>query len=128
MEKDIKLIFSINDKKLLNECKDEFGDELKLCKESDLSGFEILFVAIIPSIGITIQLVDFIIRCFSKKAVDNTNNEVDDINKAIDNSDDNVVKQRRVEIDGHRISLINYSPEEVVFILNKLFKNNSDDW
>lgn len=30
MEKDIKLIFSINDKKLLNECKDEFGDELKI--------------------------------------------------------------------------------------------------
>lgn len=62
----IKIAFSKEDTEMIEILKNTFGDKVQMYEKKSLTGFEILFVAIIPTVGVTISVVDFLYNHFAK--------------------------------------------------------------
>lgn len=113
MTREIKFSFPVDDVEMLTDCKKAFGSQLKIQREGALTGFDLVFVAIIPTIGVTISLVDFIVKHFIK----------DD--KPLEEEERK--SKRRIEYSNTRISLYNYEKEDAVQIIKELLGEKEDE-
>ena len=109
----IKICFPVNDEEFKEELISAFGENVSFYEERSLVGMEIIYVAVIPIFGASLQLIDFVLNHCVKKS----HAEIDDVKKK---------QNRKIEIDNSRICLYDYSPEEAVTIITNLINSNSD--
>lgn len=62
----IKIAFSQSDTEMIEILKNTFGNNVQIYEKKSLSGFEVLFIAVIPTVGVTISVVDFLYNHFTK--------------------------------------------------------------
>lgn len=102
----VKFLFSRDDNEMIEDLKKEFGEELALTEEYDYIGDTIL-VYVIPTAALAVQVLDFIFTHIVDK-------------KTESKKDKQARGKRKVEIDGERISLSEYSAEEIKVIAESL--------
>ena len=78
----IKIAFSKNDTEMIEVLKSTFGKNVQIYEKKSLTGFEVLFIAIIPTVGVTISVVDFLYNHFTKpenkgRIIINKNGKID---------------------------------------------------
>lgn len=113
MIKEIKFCFPVDDKDMLDDCKDTFGNQITIQQEGAVTGFDLIFVAAIPMIGVTVTLMDFILKHFIKS----------------DESPENEKRKsnRKIEVTETRISLYDCEEDEAVQIIKELFGENKHE-
>lgn len=62
----IKIAFLKNDTEMIEILKNTFGNNVQIYEKKSLTGFEKLFIAIIPTVGVIISIVDFLYEHFTK--------------------------------------------------------------
>jgi len=97
-----------------HEIKKLFGENIDFVEERSVTGMDIVFVAIIPVASLTVQVIDFILTHF----VRNEEN--------LSDAEEEKKKQcRKVEVSNSRITLYDYSAEEVISIIRSILENDN---
>lgn len=107
----VKILFSRDDREMIEDLKKEFGGELSFAEEYDFIGDTIL-IYVIPATALAVQVLDFILTHIVDKKKEAKENK--DLKK------EDAREKRIVEINGEGISFIDYSAEEMEIILKSL--------
>ena len=65
--KDITVAFKKEDLELVGVLNEKFGDDLCIYESKGFDGLEFVFVALIPIISVTIDVIDFFLNHFAKE-------------------------------------------------------------
>lgn len=60
----LRICFPTSDVKMKDIINNLFGENIDFVDERSVTGMYIVFVAIIPTIGLTVQIIDFILTHF----------------------------------------------------------------
>ncbi len=102
---ELRLCFPIDDIEMKQAIEKEFGKDVTFIEERSATGMEILLVAIVPIVSLTVEIIDFVLTHLVKKK------EKEEPKK----------KERRIEVYKSRIVLYEYPPDEAIRILKKVY-------
>ncbi len=108
----VKFLLAKDDSEMRSDLEKTFGEDLTITEEYDFIGDTIIIYAV-PLTALGLQIVDFILTHIIDKS--------DNISKMTQEKKEKrkIIEKRIIEIDGERISLKEYTVDEMKTILYK---------
>lgn len=107
----VRFLFSKDDLEMKTDLEREFGKDLRYSEEFDFIG-ETIAVYVIPATALAVQVLDFVLTHMVDK---------DKLKKhKRKNAKNDVKEKRKIEVEGHIITFIDYTPEEIAKVLSAL--------
>lgn len=108
----LKICFPVSDVDFKETLSSHFNN-ITFYQERTVTAMGIIFVAAIPVVGATVELLDFIMTYFVKRDKPSTESLAPE-----DIIEEDKKKKRKVEIDKTRVTLYEFTPEEIELLFS----------
>ena len=101
----VKFLFSEEDLEMKNEIEESFGKDIPYTVEHDFIG-QAIAIYVIPTATLAVEILNFVFTVIQ--------------NNAKENEEKDIKQKRAIEVDDQRISLNDYTKDELIEILSSL--------